>query len=401
MAPPPSPPIPSNPGAQYAQQFLTTALSQRGPSSLPYTEDVKWLIRNHLVALADAFPSLHPKSALFTHNDGRAALLLQADGTIPIVFSGVVYNIPAVVWLPENYPRGPPLVFLSPTRDMLIKPHHPHVDRSGHVVVPYLRSWVFPSSNLVDLVRSLSHLFGQDPPLYTRQSTPNPNPNPNPTPTPSPNPNPTPSPSRIYSSSSSPAAALSPSPYRYPTEDPADVFRRNAISKIVDTAHADMGALRRSREAEMEGLFATQAELRRRQEELSKGVRDMVEEKEGLEQQLQLVLMNTDVVEGWVRENEGRRRREVDVDQAFEPADGLSRQMLECTAADLAVEDTIYALDKAVQEGQVPVDGYLKSVRAMAREQFFHRALSARVRAAQVQAQVSNMAARVAQFVNN
>ncbi|XP_008799618.1 protein ELC-like [Phoenix dactylifera] len=405
MAPPP-PPVPAAPGAQYAQQFLSTALSQRGPAALPYAEDVKWLIRQHLVALAESFPSVHPKASAFTHNDGRTVNLLQADGTIPIVYQGAVYNIPAVIWLLESYPRSPPAVFLSPTRDMVVKPGHPHVDRSGSVLVPYLRSWVFPSSNLVDLVRSLAHIFGLDPPLYTRQN-PNNNPtNPNPNPAPSPSPSPAPSPSssslssRIYSSLSPYGGRFPPSPQAAasrPTEDAAEVYRRNATSKIIDVVHGDMAGLRRSREAEIEGLFSTQAELRRREEELSKGLKEMLEEKEGLEQQLQLILMNTDVLEGWLRENEGRRRKagDVDVDDAFEPADVLSRQMLECTAADLAVEDIIYSLDKAVQEGSIPFDMYLKSVRALSRDQYFHRAMSTKVRAAQVQAQVSSMAARV------
>lgn len=153
----------------------------------------------------------------------------------------------------------------------------------------------------------------------------------------------------------------------------------------------------------MEGLFSTQAELRRREEELTHGLREMVEEKEGLEQQLQLVLMNTDLLEGWARENEGLRRRchdGVDVDDVFEPVDALSRQMQECTAADLATEDTIYALDKAVQEGAIPFDSYLKNIRALSREQFFHRALAAKVRATLVQAQVTSMAARVPHYAS-
>jgi ESCRT-I complex subunit TSG101 len=69
-------------------------------------------------------------------------------------------------------------------------------------------------------------------------------------------------------------------------------------------------------------------------------------------------------------------------------------QMLECTATDLALEDAIYALDKAVQEGSVPFDGYLRSVRALAREQFFQRVLGTKVNQAQQQAQVARMAAR-------
>ncbi|KAM0944626.1 putative ubiquitin E2 variant, ubiquitin-conjugating enzyme/RWD, steadiness box (SB) [Dioscorea sansibarensis] len=400
MAPPPpgSPSMPSTQGAQYAQQFLTTALSQRGPSALPYAEDAKWLIRQHLVSLVDAFPSLHPKVTHFVHNDGRTALLLQAEGTIPIAYQGAVYNLPASIWLLETYPRSPPAVFLTPTQSMLVKPHHPLVDRSGSVHSPYLRSWLFPSSNLVDLVRSLSHAFSLDPPLYSRQTpsaTPSPspssNPNPNPIPSSHSSPAPAPAPARVFSSSS---------PYGRPAasvEDPAEVYRRNAISKLVDTIHGDLAALRKSRELEVEGLFTTQAALKQREEELRKGLREMQDEKESLEQQLQMVLMNTDVLEGWVRENEGRGRRigDVDVDDAFEPSDPLSKQMLQCTAADLAVEDVIYSLDKAAQEGSVSFEMYLKNVRALSREQFFHRATGAKVRAAQLQAQVTSMAARV------
>ncbi|XP_062220877.1 protein ELC-like [Phragmites australis] len=402
MAPSPPPP-PAASGAQYAHQFLNTALSQRGPSALPYAEDVKWLIRNHLVALAEAFPSLHPKAALFTHNDGRAAHLLQADGTIPIHHTGASYNLPAVIWLPEPYPRSPPLVFLSPTRDMVIKPHHPLVDRSGLVAnAPYLRSWVFPSSNLVDLVRSLSHLFGLDPPLFTRSplppaAAPPPNPPPPrvvPTPTQSSSSSPSPSPYRVGGFPASPQLATR----RPPAEDPAEVFKRNAIAKLVDMAYADAAALRPAREAEVDALFAVQAELRHRGDLVADGVRRMGEEKEALERRLQDVMMATDVIEAWVVEN--RRGGTQTTDDAIEPADVLSRQMIECTAADLALEDTIYALDKAVQEGSVPFDGYLRSVRAVARDQFFHRALSAKVHGAQQQAKIASMAVRAPRYAS-
>ena len=108
-----------------------------------------------------------------------------------------------------------------------------------------------------------------------------------------------------------------------------------------------------------------------------------------------MVLMNTDVLEGWLRDNQGKKMAGLEnPEDAFECADVLSKQMLDCTAADLAIEDTLYALDKALQVGGVPFDQYLRSVRALSREQFFHRATAAKVRAAQLQAQVANMAAR-------
>ncbi|KAK8947559.1 Protein ELC [Platanthera guangdongensis] len=389
MAPPPPPHFPSSPGTQQVLQFLSTALSQRGPAALPYAEENKWLIRQHLVSLVETYHSLHPKASSFTHNDGRTVNLLQADGTIPIVYSGVVYNIPASIWLLERYPIISPSVFLNPTTDMVIKLNHPHVDRSGFVHSPYLKNWIYPSSNLVDLVRSLSQIFSSDPPLYSRQ---NHRPNPNPTPSPSFSPSPS------LSSSSSGIHSISPytpRPHARPTEDPSEEYRRNAMKKIVDAVHADSAALRKGQEAETEGLLGTQATLRQREEQIAQGLQDMAGEKEGLEQTLQVVLMNTDVLEGWVRENGGKWRGDVDAEDAFEPSDALSRQMLECTAADLAIEDTVYSLDKAVQSGAIPFDMYLKNVRALSREQFFHRALATKVRAAQVQSHVTNMAGRV------
>lgn len=181
-------------------------------------------------------------------------------------------------------------------------------------------------------------------------------------------------------------------------EDPAEVFKKNAINKLVEGFSTDIREMRKGREVEMEGLFSAQNVLRKREEELRKGLKEMQDEREGLEQQLQLVLMNTDVMNQWLRDNEGKLGCQdfssVDVDKAFELSDTLSKQMMDCTASDLAVEDTIYALDKAVQEGAVPFDQYLRNVRLLSREQFFHRATASKVRAVQMQAQVASMAAR-------
>ncbi|KAL5567467.1 hypothetical protein UlMin_024042 [Ulmus minor] len=422
MVPPANQGGPSPPNPHLTQQFLSSILSQRGPSALPYSEDTKWLIRQHLVSLTDAYPSLEPKTATFTHNDGRSVNLLQADGTIPMSFQGVTYNIPVVIWLMESYPRHPPCVYVNPTRDMIIKRPHAHVNPSGMVSVPYLQNWVYPSSNLVDLVRNLSMAFGRDPPLYS-QRRPNPNPNPSPSPSPSHGSGYGPAPSGHSSVSSNlgpavsagyarptiPPRAYPPSPYgsggsfsRPQSDDPTEVYKRNAINKLVETVHGDVVGMRKGREAEMEGMINAQAVLRQREEQLNKGVKEMQDEKEGLEQQLQMILMNTDVLEAWLRENEAKRRNleSVDVDAAFDCVDSLSKQMLECTAGDLAIEDVIYALDKAVQEGAIPFDQYLRNVRLLSREQFFHRATATKVRGSQMQAQVANMASRISQFIS-
>lgn len=41
-----------------SHQFLNTVLSQRGPQALPYVEDDKWSIRQHLLLVIQEFPGL-------------------------------------------------------------------------------------------------------------------------------------------------------------------------------------------------------------------------------------------------------------------------------------------------------------------------------------------------------
>jgi ESCRT-I complex subunit TSG101 len=132
------------------------------------------------------------------------------------------------------------------------------------------------------------------------------------------------------------------------------------------------------------GLFYwLQALLGERAGQLQKGVRELVQEKEGLENQLQLILTNTDVLESWLKAND-KGLTQVDIDDVFEPADALSKQLLECNAADFSIEDILYSLDKAAQEGAIPVDAYLKQVRVLSREQFIFRATSIKIYQAQL-----------------
>ena len=46
------------------------------------------------------------------------------------------------VWLQENHPYVPPLVFVKPTSSMAIKPSH-HVDTNGKVYLPFLHEWAY------------------------------------------------------------------------------------------------------------------------------------------------------------------------------------------------------------------------------------------------------------------
>lgn len=77
---------------------------------------------------------------LLAYDDGRAELLLCVHGLLPISFRGASYNIPVASWIPHEYPRKAPIVYVVPTSDMLVRASKA-VDPSGRCNFPYLQDW--------------------------------------------------------------------------------------------------------------------------------------------------------------------------------------------------------------------------------------------------------------------
>ncbi|KAJ7774786.1 UEV domain-containing protein [Mycena metata] len=115
------------------------------------------------------FPSLRPKSDVYTYDDGRTQLLLCIHGLLPITFRGASYNIPVAVWLTREYPREPPLPYVVPTADMLVKPG-PHLDVSGRSSVDYVQQWARKSEgcSLSSLIDAMQAEFSRVPPVYAK-----------------------------------------------------------------------------------------------------------------------------------------------------------------------------------------------------------------------------------------
>lgn len=158
----------AGPSEQGLKDYLRHVLGNRGTDATPYSDSNKYRIEEQLCELQQVFPTLAIRLSDFHSNDGRLLHLLKADGTIPIHYQGNKYNIPIVVWLTARYPDEAPLAYVVPTATMVIKAGHPHVDRNGQVTCACLRTWNSRQSNLVGLCLEMSHLFGQDPPLFSQ-----------------------------------------------------------------------------------------------------------------------------------------------------------------------------------------------------------------------------------------
>ncbi|KEQ68951.1 UEV-domain-containing protein [Aureobasidium namibiae CBS 147.97] len=122
------------------------------------------------VAALTAYPSLSPRTDVYTYNTGQPALLLRLSGTLPVNFRGTVYRFPVTIWLPHAYPtdREGIMVFVIPGDGMAIRPGQ-HVSVDGRVYHPYLRDWsVNQRPNIVDFLRLLQDVFAREPPVVAK-----------------------------------------------------------------------------------------------------------------------------------------------------------------------------------------------------------------------------------------
>ncbi|KAL6238290.1 UEV domain-containing protein [Aspergillus navahoensis] len=134
------------------------------------------------------FPTLAPETAVYTYENGFSALLLQLSGTLPVTFRGTVYKFPIALWIPNTYPREPPIVYVKPTQDMVVRVGQ-HVTLEGRVYHHYLAHWAgaWERSSILDLLSILQDVFAKEPPVKYKQQQPIPQ-QPQPAQTPPPRP---------------------------------------------------------------------------------------------------------------------------------------------------------------------------------------------------------------------
>ena len=98
---------------------------------------------------------------------------------------------PVVIWVPHAYPRESPIIYVTPTKDMAVRPGQ-YVSGEGRVYHPYLASWredvslyyaydheiMRPAltdcaqrSNIVHIFSVLQWVFAREPPVIARVQT--------------------------------------------------------------------------------------------------------------------------------------------------------------------------------------------------------------------------------------
>ncbi|CAL4903588.1 unnamed protein product [Urochloa decumbens] len=317
----------------------------------PYEHpDLRWLVRKHVLAILEEFPTLSPSVDTFTTDDGNSAVLLNARGILAV--SHALPPILLTLWLPREYPYRPPLVYVFPAAPpAALVADHPFVDhRTGRVrrALPYLDEWSVPRSSLVGLVQSLVAALRMCHPLTA-------------------------------ASSGFVAGGATVAGGARAAATPAEEERRRMHAVLAEELAARMGAdaadFRVRADEDIHAMASLQAGLRARGDAMGGAIRALEEERMRLELAVTASLAHRRNLLAWLhKESRAAPPGAAGAASALAPyaAAGDAPRWLESKAAELAADDAIDALGDALENGELGFQEYIKRVKILAREQFFH-----------------------------
>nr|GMD69015.1 protein ELC-like [Ipomoea batatas] len=304
-------------------EFVEAALtSTTGPCALSYYDpDQICLIRRHMISLLQDYPSFKPSMEAFIHNNGSTVNLLTANGELHV--SSSVPAVPLKVLVHENYPQMAPIVYVVLNSTCPVYQNHPFVDSgSGATTCSYLENWLYPGCNLSGLVHNLVKLFSHNHPF-------------------------------CYSPSSGLA-------------HPNLFSKREAMDRLVCSLYYDVMNFSSTAEKEIAELSEIQVEMAKRAEMVTSMAIEHERERISLRRVVKNMTDEADKLLNWLKVHDERRFAAVIGDDAivdaFEGVDERSKRVIDCLAGEMAMEDSIDALDKALELGVVPFGQYIKQI---------------------------------------
>lgn len=342
-------------------------------------------VRYDILAVLETYKSLTLKVGDFVNNDGSEQKLPLLTGTIPIVYQYATYNIPVELFIKNDYPQMPPLIYVRPTSSMMVKPNHTYVNANGLVNIPYTQRWV-PSCTLRDLVIALISIFNNDPPLFSKPPVVD-----------------EPIPSWVLDDSRA-SAALSGSLSARNNISNRSVNNGNnnhfnnmdnpnsnssienssssgGKAELIEQVTLKMQAYMHQRLSkiceEIDTELWTQQRLNERIQKIEQIQRDLRAQTGKFKESRERVLAKTVQLDQWAVEREKNLQERSDrPDHNVVAHDNLSNQIIGLASENLAIDDALYYLEQALSssENSFDLQGFLAESKSLSRQQFICKA---------------------------
>ncbi|KUI56644.1 hypothetical protein VP1G_03986 [Cytospora mali] len=290
-------------------------------------------------------------------SNGSSALLLHISGTIPVTFRGTTYRFPVSIWIPHAYPREPPLVYVTPTETMVVRPGQ-HVDPQGQVYHPYLVGWAdfwdrcSSSRDRRRRILKLYLLFPNKLIKWLRGKKPPPPPD----------------------LMDEPLTLDIPSPSSVaPPPIPPNPEKDALLQQLASTLHQMRTRVRGQNDSSLQGLQAQRTAM-------LNAMSTMQQEVGGLTQLSNLLRNNTTILHDIMRRADetienSKSLPQPDVDQLLVAPTVVGNQLYELVAEERALADAIFVVGRAVERGRVSPAVFAKTTRSLAREWYLKKAL--------------------------
>ncbi|XP_022915762.1 tumor susceptibility gene 101 protein [Onthophagus taurus] len=374
----------------------------------------QWLINyinpgmafNDIKSVVTHYTALHPTKETYIFNDGTPMELVNLQGTIPVTYKSVVYNIPIIIWLMDTHPQHAPLCYVKPTPTMNIKVSK-YVDQNGKIYLPYLHEWAQDKSELLGLVQVMIVTFSEQPPVFAKvkpkEALYHPSINnsfPNsvfmqqpPYPTHSPYPQPSYQgmmPQAAQSGYPPGGYPLYPTPYpAYPPQPSSMIntgtgtikeehIKESLLTAIEEKLMRRMKEEFQQNQAELDTLKRTQDELKQGSLKLQVVLERLEKEKSDLDKNITVLKDKEQELDKAIERLSNQES--MDVDDAVITTAPLYKQLLNAFAEEAALEDAIYYMGEALRSGVIDLEVFLRQVRTLSRKQFMLRALMQKCR---------------------
>jgi hypothetical protein len=163
-----------------------------------------------------------------------------------------------------------------------------------------------------------------------------------------------------------------------PPEDPAVVEKRRKKEEVVAKFRSKLREILDPEKNGMNEYAHQSAEAATEARKLAEKTAQLTAERSALDAEIAGQTKRYEDIARFVADADSKGPQ--DVDTASDSSDVHRTQLVRTVSLDMALEDVLYNLDRALIKAIIPLDDYLKLYRNLANEQFFARALIKKIR---------------------
>ncbi|CAF0856585.1 unnamed protein product [Adineta ricciae] len=333
----------------------------------PLNRDV---VRRDLIqAVNSSASNLVLKLCEYFYNDGTSKELLCLCGTVTCHYKGSRYNIPVEIWLQPDHPNSAPLGYVKPTTDMYVSSTSKDVQPDGTIVIPYLKNWRHPNSDLNRLLTAMSDAFSQSPPVFSNAGSATPYPTTASMPTP-----------QTFIANTGQPASHSFTNGTSRQQNLESVYRASLESAVEKKITDRLRETVQISNVQIDSLRKTEQDLTDGQRKLQTLINDAQQQQTHAQNYIATIRAKTnEMLDAAQKMSSAGKENSVKDDAVITPAP-VYKQLLQAYAEEHAIQDLLYYLAEGLRRESIGLDTYLKHVRELSRKQFILRATMHRCR---------------------